>query len=179
MDNLSKGTVTWDSKYINPLRPPKVSVSGHAITGAYIENTTINLANTWGKDWNEQGNGDADFTNYKPTEAWIPYYNYVPSPIHVQLKNLTLEKTLLEKIISLFIKRKNMVTTEVTPTLTLDISKKWYQSKTVWFNVFSILAQIIAFLTGSITNPNILAYLMVAQSIVNLILRKVTVQPIN
>ena len=73
-----------------------------------------------------------------------------------------------------------MTQTEITPTLTVTVqAKKWYTSKTFWFNTLTIIAQIIAYLTGAVTNPNILAELMVGQSVINLILRKVTVQPIN
>lgn len=76
-------TPSWLPKDINPLRAPKSPVSGHAIIGANISSIVVGseLANTWGTDWNNQGRGDAPFDTYKPTEAWIPYWNNVPKEI--------------------------------------------------------------------------------------------------
>lgn len=72
------GRISWAEDDINPLRPPKTISSGHAITMSkfdYTLNTDQVLANTWSSEWNKQGCGDVNWSNNKPTEAWIPYYN--------------------------------------------------------------------------------------------------------
>jgi hypothetical protein len=79
------GTVTWDPKYIDPLRPPKVVISGHAIVDMGYNNTKnlYTLRNSWGEEWNCKGNGHTDIVWYPPTEAWAvtlaPLGNDLPS----------------------------------------------------------------------------------------------------
>lgn len=75
------GTPSWDPAFINPLRPPKTAVGGHAIIMSQFDYTNgFNqvLANTWGTEWCKKGTADIDYSVYKPTEAWIPYYDFTP-----------------------------------------------------------------------------------------------------
>lgn len=83
---------SWRESDINPLKSPISQTSGHAIIGAKINGSNIELANTWGTLWNRQGKGNAIFDNYMPTEAWIPYYTDVPIEIETSLVNKTILK---------------------------------------------------------------------------------------
>lgn len=68
-----EGFVSWKPEYINPLRPPQLSSTGHAVTmSSYDYSTILNqvIANTWGIEWNNKGCGDIMWTNYAPTEAF-------------------------------------------------------------------------------------------------------------
>lgn len=49
--------------------------------------------------------------------------------------------------------------------------KKWYESKTLWFNMFSMVAGFIAIVQGVVTDPEILASLVLVNGLVNVILR--------
>ncbi len=67
-------TPSWKTKDINPMRAPKIATSGHAIDMSefdYSDGTMQVLPNTWGTGWNRDGQGDINWDNYKPTEAWI------------------------------------------------------------------------------------------------------------
>lgn len=74
-------TPSWLTKDIDPLRAPQQIVSGHAIGQTYFEAEEVmfTLANTWGTDWNAQGNAHVYPSSYSCTEAWIPYYQ-TPAP---------------------------------------------------------------------------------------------------
>jgi hypothetical protein len=64
----------WWTAPINPLRPPAMPISGHAIgmpSFDYTVNLDQILANTWGTYWNKQGLADINWSTYKPTEAWL------------------------------------------------------------------------------------------------------------
>ena len=72
------GHTSWSPVDIDPLRPPKNVISGHAIGMPkfdYTANISQVLCNTWSPSWNKQGLADVNFNEYAPTEAWIPYYN--------------------------------------------------------------------------------------------------------
>lgn len=74
-------TPSWLERDINPLRAPVSPLSGHAIEGVFYDFVTqkrVELANTWGPMWCRDGSGDAIFTSYRPTEAWIPYFTFNP-----------------------------------------------------------------------------------------------------
>lgn len=78
------GKPSWKTADINPIRPPKNAISGHAIGASYFNFTVIHdiyHPNTWGTDWNDEngGNCNIDWDAYKMTEAWIPYYDFVPN----------------------------------------------------------------------------------------------------
>jgi len=59
-------------------------------------------------------------------------------------------------------------------------NKKWYQSKTVWFNVASVIIAVTAGLgeflpiLGPVISQQLMTYFIFGAGIVNLILRKLT-----
>ncbi len=64
----------WFTAPIDPLRPPKQVISGHAITmSRFNYNTSIKqlLVNTWGTLWNLGGKANINYENYRMTEAWV------------------------------------------------------------------------------------------------------------
>lgn len=66
-------TPSWLEKDINPLQPPKVSISGHAIGKSkydFVNGFKFTLPNTWGKSWCRNGSADIMWDNYQPTEVW-------------------------------------------------------------------------------------------------------------
>src|ERR1035437_5973224 len=72
------GRISWAVNDINPIVPPRVITSGHAITEAKYDFTTYldgEHANTWGAGWDREGLCDINWSNYRPTEAWVPYYS--------------------------------------------------------------------------------------------------------
>jgi hypothetical protein len=72
---------SWSEKDINPLRAPKAPITGHAIITSAYDFTSKKMfthPNTWGTGWNRKGHGDTNFADYRPTEAWIPYYDFIP-----------------------------------------------------------------------------------------------------
>ncbi len=77
----ASGKPSWTASLIDPIRPPKKAVSGHAIIGSYFDFTgsfTTTHANTWGPTWCDQGSCHIVWSDYKMTEAWIPYYDFTP-----------------------------------------------------------------------------------------------------
>ena len=71
------GNVSWDKDKILPLRPPQISLSGHAIIligwKTIGGRTAFILRNSWSAQWGDNGNGYFFFDEYKPTEAWVSY----------------------------------------------------------------------------------------------------------
>jgi len=77
------GKNSWNPNDINPLRNDGVFVAGHAINQTYFDFTIddmFELANTWGTQWCDQGTANTVWPGYGCTEAWIPYYDTVPTP---------------------------------------------------------------------------------------------------
>jgi hypothetical protein len=105
-------TPSWNAKDINPLRPPKTNLSGHAINMEsfdYTKGFDQVLANTWSPAWCRQGKADINWSNYKPREAWIPYFYLTETQLN-ELKNTLKSKiTLLQKIVELLTKLKTLV----------------------------------------------------------------------
>ena len=64
----------WWTAPIEPLRPPKVFVSGHAIIVSNYTGGSQRVANMWGTDWADKGTAYFLLKDYAPTEAWIVYY---------------------------------------------------------------------------------------------------------
>lgn len=74
-------TPSWSKNDINPLRPPKQIVSGHAIVGSlyrFNEKKLIRLSNTWGTEWCDLGEADTYHEDYPMQEAWIPHFSKAP-----------------------------------------------------------------------------------------------------
>lgn len=78
----------WWTKPIEPLRPPKEIVSGHATIICNYDGGSFRIANTWGSDWADKGTAYFLLKNYKPTEAWIPYYTKTSSGVDAQQEKL-------------------------------------------------------------------------------------------
>lgn len=83
---------SWAKEDINPIRKG-TPVSGHAIGSIKFEGHNFREANTWGIAWCDQGQCNMIWDDYRPTEAWIPYYTFTPVipslPIHQPLdKNM-------------------------------------------------------------------------------------------
>ena len=76
----------WWNKPIEPLRPPKVHISGHAVTDCNYDGDSFRIANTWGTDWADKGTGYRLQAMYSPTEAWIPYYQETPKHVDTELE---------------------------------------------------------------------------------------------
>jgi hypothetical protein len=72
------GRISWSPADINPLRREENSVGGHAINMVHYNLNNETLANTWSSLWNLQGSATIFTDNYSPTEAFIPYYDFVP-----------------------------------------------------------------------------------------------------
>lgn len=92
IDESSAGILTryslgneWYRKPIEPLRPPKEVISGHAVTDSNYNGESFRIANTWGTDYADKGTAYRIHSQYKPTEAWLPYYE-VPNHVEEQLK---------------------------------------------------------------------------------------------
>jgi len=105
------GRISWAPVDINPLRSPKNPTSGHAIVASEYDLTLkqdITLANTWGSGWNRQGLGDIIWTDYSPTEAWIPYYGLNELQLQELKSKLQKKLTILQQIIALYLKIKEM-----------------------------------------------------------------------
>jgi hypothetical protein len=68
------GSISYLPKDIDPLRPPVVVISGHAIgmnKFNYTEESRQVLNNTWGNYWDREGCANIIWEAYKPTEGWI------------------------------------------------------------------------------------------------------------
>jgi len=59
-------------------------------------------------------------------------------------------------------------------------TKKWYASKSVWFNVISLVAGISGWGAGTLTtSPGVVCILVIIQAVGNLLLRKMTTTAIT
>lgn len=76
----------WYTHPIEPLRAPQNPTSGHLITVCNYAGNSERVANTWGPMWADKGTAYFLLSDYKPTEAWIPYYSELPAPIEDQKK---------------------------------------------------------------------------------------------
>ncbi len=79
------GKVTWDKNKLQPLRPPKTVISGHAITESNYDGNSFRVANTWGYEWCDGGTAYFQQMQYSPSECWSIFYEDVPPAIQNQL----------------------------------------------------------------------------------------------
>lgn len=82
------GSEWWEAP-VEPLRPPKVVISGHAVTDSNYNGTSFRIANQWGTDWADQGTAYRLHRDYRPTECWIVHYSHVPEVVQKQLDSRT------------------------------------------------------------------------------------------
>ena len=95
-----KGNTTWDKGTIQPLRAPKVIVSGHAISMTNYDGPSYRIANSWGTTWCDNGTAYGLFNNYMPREVWKVWYEdeVLPNSVQIQLEN---RKKIMGQIIDL------------------------------------------------------------------------------
>jgi hypothetical protein len=79
----------WWTDPVEPLRPPKTVISGHAVTDSNYNGTSFRVANTWGTDWADKGTAYRLQKDYAPTECWLPHYKIVPEVVQKQLDSRT------------------------------------------------------------------------------------------
>lgn len=83
------GNVTYDKLKLDPLRPPKQIISGHEIVGNGWDNVILDrIFNSWGKQWNDNGEGTYNFSEWKPDIVEALAIAEVPQPIKDQLVQL-------------------------------------------------------------------------------------------
>jgi hypothetical protein len=75
----------WFVAPIEPLRSPKNPISGHAINDTKSVGNSFRLANSWGKDWADNGTAYHLLKDYAPTEAWSVWFADVPPEIQEQV----------------------------------------------------------------------------------------------
>jgi len=88
----------WWTAPIEPLRPPKTVISGHAINITNYNGDSMRLANSWGIDWADKGTAYFLFSQYRPTEAWGVWFSDVPQVIIEQIES---RATIVGKILDL------------------------------------------------------------------------------
>lgn len=99
----------WWNKPIEPLRPPKVHISGHAVTDCNYDGDSFRVANSWGTDWADKGTGYRLQAMYTPTEAWIPYYQDVPEHVDIELKKRVEMLGQIKDILQMLLEIKNKI----------------------------------------------------------------------
>jgi hypothetical protein len=76
----------WWKEPVQPLRPPMTVISGHAVNDSNYDGMSFRIANSWGIDWADKGTAYRLQSQYKPTEAWLPYYEEeLPAPVQEQV----------------------------------------------------------------------------------------------
>lgn len=85
----TKGKISWHKDDLEPLRPPQRILSGHAIIESNFVGNSFRVANTWGPEWCDKGTAYSLYREYRPTEAWVVYYNDVPAAIQAKLEART------------------------------------------------------------------------------------------
>ncbi|MEK9697913.1 MAG: hypothetical protein VW270_19245 [Candidatus Poseidoniales archaeon] len=79
------GENTNDKNYIEPLRPPRLVISGHAVTISNFDGGSFRIANTWGNDWADNGTAYFLLRQYRPTECWRVWYeNLDKLPLEIE-----------------------------------------------------------------------------------------------
>lgn len=100
----------WWTNPIQPLRPPKNPISGHAVNSTNTNGNSFRIANSWGTDWADQGTAYHILSDYSPTEAWAVWFDDVPKEIQQQQDSraTTIGKImdLLQQVIVLLAKLK-------------------------------------------------------------------------
>lgn len=72
---------------VQPLRPPKNPISGHAVNLTNYDGDSFRISNSWGTDWADKGSAYFLFSQYRPTEAWSVWFTDVPKEIEVQIES--------------------------------------------------------------------------------------------
>lgn len=82
------GVISWAQADIDPVRPPGVVVSGHAVTGSGWNEDLEHLVNHWSFAWAQNGESDWIFNEWESylVEAWA--IAEVPGPILATVQGL-------------------------------------------------------------------------------------------
>lgn len=88
----------WWTEPVEPLRAPKVIVSGHAINETNYNGDSFRVANSWGALWADNGTAYHLLSEYAPTEAWAVWFAEVPSVVVAQIDS---RSTIVGKIMDL------------------------------------------------------------------------------
>lgn len=104
------GKSTWLKTLLEPLRPPKEVISGHAVTDSNYDGNSFRIANTWSTDWCDFGTAYRLHNQYAPTECWAVFYDEVPDEIQVLLDK---RNTLIGQALDLVQKIINVLLTKV------------------------------------------------------------------
>lgn len=82
------GVTSWAQADIDPVRPPKVIISGHAVTGTGWNEDLDHLVNHWSSLWAQNGESDWIFNEWEPflIEAWT--IAEVPGPVLATVQGL-------------------------------------------------------------------------------------------
>jgi len=80
------GKRTSDKEQLEPLRPPKKLLSGHAVVDTNFDGGSFRISNTWGGEWCDGGTAYYLHHQYRPTECWMLWKGEVPPPIDQKLK---------------------------------------------------------------------------------------------
>lgn len=67
---------TWNKDQIEPLRSPRLIISGHAVTESNFDGGSFRVANSWGDEWADNGTAYHLLKDYAPTEAWRVWYEH-------------------------------------------------------------------------------------------------------
>tara|TARA_R110000868_G_scaffold160342_1_gene389794 strand:+ start:1021 stop:1845 length:825 start_codon:yes stop_codon:yes gene_type:complete len=108
LTRYSLGNEWWRAP-VEPIRPPKVQISGHAVTDSNYDGDSFRIANTWGTDWADKGTGFRLQAMYTPTECWIPYYEDAPKHVDEELKKRTELMGRIQNIIQMLLELKNKI----------------------------------------------------------------------
>ena len=104
------GNTTWVREFIEPLRPHKVPMSGHAVTESNFDGGSFRVANTWSSEWADGGTAYHFLSQVRPTECWTMFFSEIPKEIEDQLATIeTLQwkvLTLLQKLLSMLQRSK-------------------------------------------------------------------------
>ena len=100
----------WWRDPIEPLRSPIEPLSGHIVSISRAVGHSYRVENSWGTDWADEGSAYGMFTDYKPTEAWLPVFPDPTDPLHVDvITQIEKKKKLMGNIIELMQKIINIL----------------------------------------------------------------------
>ena len=93
------GKKSYAKEDIEPLRSPRLPITGHLITLSNYDGNSFRTANTWGTDWADVGTAYLNLLTYQPTECWAVWYQdeILPPEIVQQQKS---RKELLGQILN-------------------------------------------------------------------------------
>lgn len=95
------GVLSWNKKDLEPLRKPKVVISGHAVTISNYDGGSYRIGNSWGVEWCDSGTGYSLFNTFLPSECWAVFYDVLPPEIEKQIEDKEERSAIVNKILEL------------------------------------------------------------------------------